>query len=143
MRLTSFTDYSVRVLMYAAIKKDELTSIREISEIYAISSNHLMKVVHHLGKGGYLHTVRGKNGGFKLGKKPEDIKLGELIRYTEDDLAIVECLGETRGVCKLIDNCTFGSVMSEALGAFLDVADSYTLADMVDNLQPINFLKEA
>lgn len=129
--------------MYSAIKKDELTSIREISEAYSISSNHLMKVVHHLGKGGFLHTIRGKNGGFRLGKPAESIKLGELIRYTEDDLSIVECLGDSRGVCKLIERCSFGHVMTEALDAFLGVADNYTIADMVENMQPIDFLKEA
>ncbi len=133
MRLTSFTDYSVRVLIYSASKNDELTSIREISELYSISSNHLMKVVHHLGKGGFLHTVRGKNGGFKLGKKPEEIKIGDLIRYTEEDLTIVECLGTGSSDFMLVGHCNFGNVMNEALDAFINVADSYTLADLIKN----------
>ena len=86
MRLTSFTDYSVRVLMHAAKKNGSLSSIREVSEEYAISKNHLMKVVHMLGKGGYLETIRGKNGGFKLGQNADKINIGKLIRFTEDDL---------------------------------------------------------
>ena len=133
MRLTSFTDYSVRVLMHSTIKDGELASIREVSELYDISSNHLMKVVHHLGKGGYLKTVRGKNGGFRLGRPPEDIKLGDVIRYTEDDLNIVECFDEESTTCQLKENCGFEKVVTEALGAFLEIADNYTLADLAEN----------
>lgn len=139
MRLTSFTDYAVRVLIYAAKKGGELSSIKEVSESYQISSNHLMKVVHVLGKGGYLHTVRGKNGGFCLGKEPSEISIGDLIRYTEDDLNIVECLSHKKGRCALIENCKFANIMKEALGAFLSVADSYTLEDIVKNGNPLNF----
>ena len=131
MRLTSFTDYSVRVLIYVARKDGELASIREVSEAYDISSNHLMKVVHSLGKGNYLETIRGKNGGFRLGKDPRDINIGELIRYTEEDLKIVECFGKKKGKCTLKDECTFADVMEEALQAFLSTVDKYTLNDLV------------
>lgn len=139
MRLTSFTDYAVRVLMYVAKKDGELASIREVSKVYDISSNHLMKVVHLLGKGNYLDTVRGKNGGFRLGKKPQDINIGELIRYTEDDLSIVECLGKKEGRCALIEECNFSNVMADALTAFLGVADKCTLADLIEEKQPMKF----
>lgn len=133
MRLTSFTDYSVRVLVHSTIKGGELASIREVSELYDISSNHLMKIVHHLGKGGYLKTVRGKNGGFRLGKPPEDIKIGDVIRYTEDDLNIVECFDDEKTTCQLKDNCGFEKIMTQALSAFLEIADNYTLADLAEN----------
>ncbi len=139
MRLTSFTDYAVRVLMYVAKKDGQLASIREVSEVYNISSNHLMKVVHLLGKGDYLETVRGKNGGFRLGKKAEDINIGNVIRFTEDDLSIVECYGIKEGRCGLIEECNFSSVMAEALNAFLGVADKYTLADLIEKDAPIKF----
>jgi Rrf2 family nitric oxide-sensitive transcriptional repressor len=140
MRLTSFTDYSVRVLMYVAHKNGELASIREVSEAYDISKNHLMKVVHLLGKGGYLDTVRGKNGGFRLGKETKDINIGALIRYTEDDLSIVECFSDTENRCSLVNVCSFSNVMQEALQAFLGAADKYTLEDLVKDKNPMNFL---
>lgn len=131
MRLTSFTDYSVRVLIYAAKKDGELTSIREVSEAYEISSNHLMKVVHLLGKGGYLHTVRGKNGGFKLGKEPKDINIGAVIRYTEDDLNIVENLSSSENDYALEEEGRFADVIGEALQSFLMTLDNYTLEDLL------------
>ncbi|MBT6032369.1 MAG: Rrf2 family transcriptional regulator [Kordiimonadaceae bacterium] len=140
MRLTSFTDYSVRVLIYVSQKNGDLASIREVSEAYDISRNHLMKVVHLLGKGGYLDTIRGKNGGFRLGKEPKDINIGALIRYTEDDLSIVECFSGTDGRCTLVNNCSFSHVMQEALQAFLSTADKYTLEDLVKDNEPMNFL---
>ena len=142
MRLTSFTDYSVRVLMYVAQKNGELASIREVSEVYDISRNHLMKVVHLLGKGGYLDTVRGKNGGFRLGKDPKDINVGVLIRYTEDDLSIVECFSSKEDRCALIDECAFSNVMQEALQAFMGAAEKYTLADLIKDKKPMNFLDQ-
>jgi len=114
-----------------AKKNGELASIREVSEAYEISSNHLMKVVHLLGKGGFLHTIRGKNGGFRLGKEPKDINIGALIRYTEDDLNIVECLGSGDAKCSLKDECRFADVMGEALQAFLTTIDKYTLEDLL------------
>ncbi len=149
MRLTTFTDYSIRVLIYAATKKDELTSIREVSEVYDISSNHLMKVVHRLGQGGFLHTVRGKKGGFRLAKDPKDINLGDVIRYTEDDLNIVDCLkvsdchGKNAHECRLANDCHFGRVMTEALAAFLGVVNKYTLADLIENFELITFARKA
>jgi Rrf2 family transcriptional regulator, nitric oxide-sensitive transcriptional repressor len=137
MKLTSFTDYSVRVLMYVGQKDGELASIREVSEAYGISSNHLMKVVHLLGKGGYLETIRGKNGGFRLGKDPAKINIGELIRFTEDDLSIVECMGCKDGRCALKEECRFSDVIEEALRAFLATTDKYTLKDLLKGKKTI------
>lgn len=137
MRLTSFTDYSIRVLLYAAVKGDDLSSIREVSEAHDISSNHLMKVVHHLGKAGYLETIRGKNGGFRLGMKPESIIIGEVIRYTEEDLEIVEGMGDNEVQFNAANNTNFASVMKGSLDAFFKVADSYTLADLIENARSI------
>ena len=129
MRLTSFTDYSVRVLTYAALKKNELASIREVSEVYGISSNHLMKVIHHLGKGNYLETIRGKNGGFRLARDPKDISIGELIRYTEDDLALINSNAKNTDQNEKV---SFNAILEQALGSFIATVDNYTLADLVD-----------
>lgn len=137
MRLTSFTDYSVRVLTYAALKKNELASIREVSEVYGISSNHLMKVIHHLGKGNYLETIRGKNGGFRLARDPKDISIGELIRYTEDDLALINSNGKNRDQNEKVN---FNTIVEQALGSFMATVDNYTLADLVEGQTLTNFL---
>ena len=137
MRLTSFTDYSVRVLTYAAMKKEELSSIREVSEVFGISSNHLMKVIHHLGKGNYLETIRGKNGGFRLAKEPKDINISELIRYTEDDLTLVKSKNDKLDQTKSI---SFSVVVDEALDSFMATLENYTLADLVKGQTLTNFL---
>jgi len=137
MRLTSFTDYSVRVLTYAALKKNELASIREVSEVYGISSNHLMKVIHHLGKGNYLETIRGKNGGFRLARDPKDISIGELIRYTEDDLAFINSNAKNTDQNEKV---SFNAIVEQALGSFIATVDNYTLADLVEGQTLTNFL---
>lgn len=137
MRLTSFTDYSVRVLTYAALKKNELASIREVSEVYGISSNHLMKVIHHLGKGNYLETIRGKNGGFRLARDPKDISIGELIRYTEDDLALINSNAKNTDQNEKV---SFNAIVEQALESFIATVDNYTLADLVEGQTLTNFL---
>ena len=137
MRLTSFTDYSVRVLTYAALKKNELASIREVSEVYGISSNHLMKVIHHLGKGNYLETIRGKNGGFRLARDPKDISIGELIRYAEDDLALINSNAKNTDQNEKV---SFNAIVEQALGSFIATVDNYTLADLVEGQTLTNFL---
>jgi len=137
MRLTSFTDYSVRVLTYAALKKNELASIREVSEVYGISSNHLMKVIHHLGKGNYLETIRGKNGGFRLARDPKEISIGELIRYTEDDLALINSNAKNTDQNEKV---SFNAIVEQALGSFIATVDNYTLADLVEGQTLTNFL---
>lgn len=129
MRLSSYSDYALRILIYLALQPDELPTIAEIAERYAISKNHLMKVAHHLGLGGYIETVRGRGGGLRLGRAAEQIRLGDVVRYTEQDLAIVECMGEGNQ-CRLTPACTLRGVLGEALKAFLAVLDEYTLADI-------------
>lgn len=130
MHITRYTDYSLRVLMYAALKKDELSTIREIADSYDISKNHLMKVVQELNNKGYLQAIRGKNGGLRLKGEPEDINLGELVRSTEQDLTLVECFGGNNQ-CPLTSACRLKGLFAEALEAFFKVLDGYTLADLV------------
>lgn len=134
MKLTSFTDYSMRLLMYVAVNNDRLVSIREVSEALEVSRNHLMKIVHGLGKAGYLETVRGKNGGFRLGKPAEDINLGQLIRYTEGDIEVVECFGENYENCNIVNGCMLAGVLQMAMDSFFSVLDGHNLSDLTEGL---------
>lgn len=128
MHLTTYTDYSLRVLMYVAMK-DDLSTIQEIADAYGISKNHLMKVAFELGHYGFLETVRGRKGGLKLARPPEEINLGEVIRLTEENFAMVECFG-SGNKCVITAPCRLKGVLSEALKAYLGVLDRYTLADL-------------
>jgi Rrf2 family nitric oxide-sensitive transcriptional repressor len=126
MRLTLFTDYSMRVLLYLGARPDRLCSIAEVSRAYGISQNHLMKVVNALVRSGYVESVRGRFGGIRLGKEPADINVGALVRHTEDGFDLVDC-----GSCIIAPACGLTGVLKEALGAFLAVLDRYTLADLL------------
>ncbi|QNT79547.1 Rrf2 family transcriptional regulator [Entomobacter blattae] len=126
MQLTRYTDYALRVLMYLGTSDDRLASIHEIAIVYNISQNHLMKVVHDLGKKGYVETLRGRNGGLRLAKKPSEINIGQVIRETEDNFQLVKCSS-----CIIITKCTLISALDLALHAFLEVLDRYTLADIL------------
>lgn len=130
MRITRYTDYSLRVLMYVALKGEELSTIREIAESYGISKNHLMKVVQELNNKGYLTAIRGKNGGLRLAGSPESINIGHLVRDTEQDFALVECFDSGNG-CVITPACQLKMVLAEALSAFFKVLDQYTLADLL------------
>ena len=131
MRLTHYTDYSLRVLIYLALDPERLTTIDEIARRYGISKAHLMKVVHQLGLRGYVETVRGRGGGLRLRRSPESIGVGELVRWTEEDLTLVECFEPRRGDCAIESTCGLRGVLHEALAAFVAVLDRYTLADLV------------
>lgn len=130
MHITRYSDYSIRVLMHLGLKGEELSTIQEISESYRISRNHLMKVVYDLGRRGYIETLRGKNGGIRLRRRPEDINLGALVRETEQDLAVAECFG-SGNQCLITPACVLKSVFGEALAAFFKVLDGTTLADLL------------
>src|SRR5690554_6229130 len=134
VRLTNYTDYSLRVLIYLAAKgTKELATITEISDAYNISRNHLVKVVHELGKLGVITTIRGRGGGIKLAMLPEDINIGHVVRQTEEDFKLVECFGENPGACVLTPICGLKGILNEALSAYLTVLDQYTIADIVKN----------
>ncbi|MGJ7458785.1 Rrf2 family transcriptional regulator [Halomonas sp. MA07-2] len=130
MHLTRFTDYSLRVLVYLAVKGEERSTIQEIASSFDISRNHLMKVVQDLSQQGYITAIRGKNGGLLLKKSPEDIRLGRLVRDTEHDINLVECFGEDNE-CKITPACRLKPILAEALRGFFAVLDKYTLADML------------
>lgn len=133
MRLTLHTDYALRVLVHVGLKAGELVTINEIAEVYGISKNHLTKVVHQLGRAGYLDTVRGKYGGVRLLKDPRDIALGEFIRRTEDDFALARCMrcGSGDDECRLGRSCVARGALTEALDSFFLTLNRYTLADMI------------
>lgn len=130
MKLTLYTDYSLRVLMYLGIQGDRSVTISEIASRHDISRNHVMKVVHELGQLGYLQTTRGKNGGIRLGRAPGQINVGRLVRETEKNLELVECLGPDNH-CRIASACVVKHTLSRALDAFFAVLDEYTLTDLL------------
>jgi Rrf2 family nitric oxide-sensitive transcriptional repressor len=130
MRLTSYSDYSLRMLMYAALKADRLVTIQEVADVYGISKNHLMKVAFRLGRHGILETVRGRNGGLRLARKPEQIGLGEVVRVTEADFTMVECFDPATNSCAIIRPCRLRGILRKALDAYFVVLDGFTLADL-------------
>lgn len=140
MRVTRYTDYSLRVLMYVALKGEELSTIAEVAEAYDISKNHLMKVVNQLASKGYLLATRGKNGGMRLNLPAEDINVGELVRDTEQDLELVECFG-AGNQCVITPACELKKVLAEALEAFFSSLDQYTLADLLPRKHQKQMLK--
>jgi Rrf2 family transcriptional regulator, nitric oxide-sensitive transcriptional repressor len=141
MRLTLYTDYSLRVLIFLASKpKDELSNIKEIADAYSISKNHLMKVTYELGKMGMIETIRGRNGGIKLAKSPEDINIGKLVRATEEDFHLVECFDAQNNSCIITPVCGLKHILGKALNAYLSVLDEYTLTDLIQNPMDYRFL---
>ncbi|MDT8861600.1 Rrf2 family transcriptional regulator [Alkalihalobacillus sp. MEB130] len=133
MHLTSYTDYSLRTLLYLGTKPDsELAKIKDIATIYNISTNHMSKVVYELGQLGLIKTIRGKNGGIKLALHPKDINIGAVVRKTEN-LHIVECFDRKNNTCIISSACRLKFALNEALQAYLSVLDRYTLADVMSN----------
>ena len=132
MRLTVYTDYSIRVLMYLGVRgSNYLATIQEIADTYQISKNHLMKVTYDLGKHGYIETIRGRGGGIKLAISPDEIVIGQVVRKTEEDFYLVECFNQENNLCKISPECRLKNVLYEALQAYLKVLDNYTLADVI------------
>ncbi|MCE2564498.1 Rrf2 family transcriptional regulator [Komagataeibacter sp. FNDCF1] len=137
MRLTLHTDYALRTLVYLGVHADRLASIREVALVYGISENHLVKIIHKLGQGGFVETIRGRNGGLRLGRPATSILIGDVVRHTEEDLALVACMhpagrcDSARKTCILADACHLRGVLGKALGSFVAVLDRYTLADVI------------
>jgi Rrf2 family nitric oxide-sensitive transcriptional repressor len=127
MQLTRYTEYSLRVLMYLAIHPERLATITEISGAYNISRNHLVKVVHELGTLGFIKTQRGKQGGIRLARTADELTVGEVVRQVEKNLEIVDC---TDPACPILPVCDLRDALYQARGAFFEVLDGYTLADL-------------
>jgi Rrf2 family nitric oxide-sensitive transcriptional repressor len=131
MRLTSYTDYALRTLMYLALNRDRLATIGDIAEVHNIAKNHLTKVVHQLGTLGFVETVRGRSGGLRLGREPRDIRIGDVVRHTETDFHMAACFDENSSGCLYSAGCEMRGALARATNAFLDVLDAVTLEDMV------------
>ena len=128
MKLTRYTDYALRVLMHLAVQPGQLTSISTIARAYGISQNHLVKVVQDLRVAGYVDAVRGRAGGIRLARLPEEINVGEVVRHTEGGFDLVDCAH-----CLIAPACALTAALHRALGAFMDVLDGYTLADLTSS----------
>jgi Rrf2 family nitric oxide-sensitive transcriptional repressor len=130
MRLTAYTDYTLRTLIYLALNAGRHATIAQIADTYRISEAHLTKVAHQLGVAGEIETVRGRNGGLRLRTPAGQINIGAVVRRTEPDLALVPCFADA-GTCAIGGACVLQHALHEALAAFLAVLDRTTLADLV------------
>lgn len=134
MQLTSFTDYGLRALIFmAALPSGKMTSITEVTETYGVSRNHMVKIINQLSRDGYVMAIRGKNGGIRLGKPASEIIIGQVVRDLEP-LQLVNCHSD---FCHITPACRLKNALNEAVQSFLAVLDGYTLADMVENNQPL------
>ncbi|WP_458792880.1 RrF2 family transcriptional regulator [Yoonia sp. MH D7] len=133
MKLTSYTNYALRALQLAAIKAPALVRIDDVVQIHQVSRPHIVKIVHELGKAGFLETVRGRGGGFRLGAQPADISVGAVVRITEGPLDVVECFNPVKNTCPLRGICTLSRKIQEATDAFMAVLDDLTIADISAN----------
>lgn len=132
MRLTFFTDYTLRTLIHLGRHRDRLATIQDIAELHGISKNHLMKVVHQLGLSGLVETVRGRNGGLRLRLEPELINIGAVVRSSEPDFYMAECFAPGGSACHLAPSCVLKGVLGKATAAYLRVLDGVTLAELMD-----------
>lgn len=130
MRLTLYTDFSLRVLIYLAGREEQLVTISEMADFYRISRNHLVKVVHQLGLNGYILTTRGRHGGIRLARPAKQILIGEVVRSTEPDFDLLECFNPATDQCVISRSCSLKGVLFNAQTSFLSILDRYTLADI-------------
>lgn len=136
MRLTAYTDYAFKVLMYLAIHRNRLATVQEIACAHQISRSQLTKVVHELGQAGLLDTSRGRGGGIRLGAAPDAIRLGDVARLAESDFTVVECFDDASNQCRLAPACVLKHVLGAATAAYLQELDQMTLGDIVDGRGP-------
>ncbi len=131
MRLSEYTDYSLRVLMYCAAHPGRLVTIGELAEHHQVSKNHLMKVVNDLSRQGVIETTRGRGGGLRLLQSADQIRVGDIVRVSETDFRLVECFDPATNTCTLTPSCRLKQVFSNALQAYFRELDGVTLADLV------------
>lgn len=137
MRLTQHTDYALRMLIQAALRAPELTTVGEVAKSFNLSATHLNKVAQTLAQHGYLQTVRGRSGGLRLALPPERIRLGEVVSATEPDFQIAPCMAPSNEMCPIYEPCVLRGVLSQASQAFLAELDKWTLADLVKRRKPL------
>jgi Rrf2 family nitric oxide-sensitive transcriptional repressor len=137
MRLSEYTDYTLRVLMYCAGRRERLVTISELAEQHGLSKNHLMKVVNDLARQGLVETLRGRGGGLRLLKEPEDIRIGDVVRASETDFRLVECFDAPTNACTLTPTCRLKHVFDDALKGYFKALDGVTLADVSTGLPAV------
>jgi Rrf2 family nitric oxide-sensitive transcriptional repressor len=138
--MTQFSNFAIRILMYTALREHRPSAVPEMARAYGVSYNHLKKAAAELCRLGYLETVRGRTGGFRLAQHPQEIRIGEVIRQTEGNIVLVECFDPPTNACPLVAPCQFRTALQEALAAFFNVLDRYTLADLIrcpEQLSPL------
>ncbi|MBO6816267.1 MAG: iron-responsive transcriptional regulator RirA [Rhizobiaceae bacterium] len=140
MRLTKQTNHAIRIMMYCGANHGQLSQIPEIANAYGLSEPFLFKILQMLTKSGLIESVRGRNGGIRLAREPEEIRLSEVVRCTEDNFEMAECFREEGTDCPLVDSCELNSALREALGAFFAVLDKYTIKDLSVNRHRIDRL---
>lgn len=139
MQLTAHTDFGLRVLIYLALHPDRLVTINELAEFFAISKNHLVKVVHNLGMKGFIRTMRGKGGGICLASPPNQINVGRVVRELEGHFQMAECFNPARqGLCAIQSQCGLTALLNSAVGQFLRVLDDAVLSDLLNPMQNVN-----
>jgi Rrf2 family iron-responsive transcriptional regulator len=131
MRLTRQTNYAIRILMYCAANNGRLSRIPEIASAYGVSELFLFKILQPLVENGLVETVRGRNGGVRLGRPAEKITLFDVVRVTEENFAMAECFENDTTDCPLVDSCSLNAALREALGAFFEVLQRHTIAELV------------
>ncbi len=132
MQLTTFTDLAFRLLIYLALEPQRFATIAEIADYFGVSRNHMGKVAHRLGQGGFVTTIRGKGGGLKLARNSHEIRLGEIVRWMEPGLSLVECQLQGTGTkCRAAPSCSLNTLLEKALASFLATLDEHTLADAI------------
>ncbi len=131
MRVSTYSDYALRVLMQAALRGPERITVDEVARAYGISRHHLVKIVHDLGRNGYLATQRGIGGGFTLALPPQEIRVGDIVRLGEESDTVIDCKDRREGPCRILPVCRLKGVLDEAAAAFFEVLDSYTLDDLL------------
>jgi len=133
MKLTSYTNYALRSLQLAALRHPNLIRVDDVVQIHGLARPHVVKIVHELGKAGYLETVRGRKGGFRLARPAREIVVGNVVRLTEGPLDVVECFNPEKNTCPLIGICKLSRKIQEATQAFMAVLDDLTIADIASN----------
>ena len=136
MRLSKYTDYTLRVLLYCAIQRDRLVTISELAEQHGLSKSHLMKVVNDLARQGLVETTRGRGGGLRLLAEPATIRIGDVVRAAETDFRLVECFDPASNACTLTPQCRLKHLFKGALDAYFGALDGATLADMIPSAPP-------
>jgi len=133
MQLKSYTDYSLRTLIYLALNPERLVTIAEVAHVFGLSRNHLMKVAQQLANCGYVRSVPGKNGGMALARSPEAINVGDVVRRMESGFEVVECFSPRKSSCCIQPACFLKGIFREAMEQFLASLDRYTLGDVLIN----------